>query len=57
MPPKTKQQPAFKCTECGAASLKWFGQCPECQAWGTLVDRFGVRWLIGYEDGALRYEA
>ncbi|MBB2958558.1 DNA repair protein RadA [Pseudoclavibacter helvolus] len=40
MPPKTKQQPAFKCTECGAASLKWFGQCPECQAWGTLVDRF-----------------
>ena len=30
--PKT----AYVCTECGAHSVKWQGQCPECAAWNTL---------------------
>jgi len=29
---------AFRCTECGWTSLKWVGQCGECQQWNTVVD-------------------
>jgi DNA repair protein RadA/Sms len=36
-----KSRPAHRCTECGFASAKWVGRCPECQAWGT-VQEFGV---------------
>ena len=28
----------FYCTECGAESSKWMGQCPACKAWNTLVE-------------------
>lgn len=28
----------FRCTECGAGAPKWVGQCPGCEAWGTLVE-------------------
>ncbi|MGY1732621.1 DNA repair protein RadA [Geodermatophilus sp. SYSU D01045] len=31
-------RPAHRCTECGFSSAKWMGKCPECQAWGTLVE-------------------
>ena len=27
---------AYVCTDCGAHSVKWQGQCPECAAWNTL---------------------
>ena len=30
--------PTFRCVECGAASIRWVGRCPECQAWGTLSE-------------------
>ena len=26
----------YVCRECGAASAKWLGQCPSCNAWNTL---------------------
>jgi DNA repair protein RadA/Sms len=29
---------AYRCTECGATALRWVGRCPECQAWGTVVE-------------------
>ena len=29
---------AYLCTECGAHSLKWAGQCPDCSAWNTLIE-------------------
>lgn len=32
--PRTKT--AYVCDECGAHSVKWAGQCPECEAWNTL---------------------
>ena len=32
-----KAKTAFVCTECGAHSVKWAGQCPDCSAWNTLV--------------------
>jgi DNA repair protein RadA/Sms len=28
----------YRCTECGATSIRWVGRCPECQAGGTLID-------------------
>ena len=33
---KTKSQ--YVCSECGGASPKWQGQCPQCGAWNTLVE-------------------
>jgi len=27
---------AYVCAECGAHSVKWAGQCPECSSWNTL---------------------
>ena len=31
-----KQKTAYVCAECGAHSVKWAGQCPDCAAWNTL---------------------
>ncbi|MCS0498514.1 DNA repair protein RadA [Protaetiibacter mangrovi] len=31
--------PGFSCAECGWTGAKWFGRCPECQAWGSIVER------------------
>ena len=28
---------AYVCADCGAHSVKWQGQCPECSAWNTLA--------------------
>ncbi|MBU1365139.1 MAG: DNA repair protein RadA [Gammaproteobacteria bacterium] len=28
----------YSCTECGATSPKWQGQCPGCNSWNTLVE-------------------
>ena len=28
----------YACTECGYASGRWFGKCPSCGTFGTLVE-------------------
>ena len=28
----------FSCTECGYTAGRWFGKCPGCSAFGTLVE-------------------
>ena len=33
-----KAKTAYVCTECGASSPKWQGQCPGCAQWNTLVE-------------------
>ncbi|MGB5412173.1 MAG: DNA repair protein RadA [Woeseiaceae bacterium] len=33
-----KARIAYVCTECGAHSVKWAGQCGECLAWNTLTE-------------------
>ena len=33
-----KSKTAYVCEACGAHSVKWAGQCPECDAWNTLVE-------------------
>src|SRR3954469_14722796 len=29
----------FVCADCGAETLKWQGQCPQCGQWNTLEQR------------------
>jgi DNA repair protein RadA/Sms len=38
MATKTAARPAYRCEECGLEVAKWVGRCPECQAWGTVVE-------------------
>ena len=33
-----KEKTVFFCTECGNETGKWFGQCPACGNWNTLVE-------------------
>ncbi len=33
-----KQKTVYSCTECGGSASKWQGQCPQCNAWNTLVE-------------------
>lgn len=34
---------SFVCQQCGAASPKWMGRCPQCKAWSTLVEEVQQR--------------
>lgn len=29
----------YICRECGAMHLRWFGRCPECGSWNTLLEK------------------
>ena len=33
-----KEKTTYFCTECGNETGKWFGQCPSCGLWNTLVE-------------------
>jgi DNA repair protein RadA/Sms len=45
VPPVTRAQilrrtaSDYSCVECGATTVRWLGRCPECQAWGTLLEK------------------
>jgi len=43
--PPTMAKPAtvFVCADCGAETLKWQGQCPQCARWNTLEQRTVAR--------------
>jgi DNA repair protein RadA/Sms len=36
--PKTKAATQFACTDCGYSAGRWFGKCPQCGEFGTLVE-------------------
>ncbi len=38
---------AFFCSECGNESSKWFGRCPACGAWNSLVEEEKVTKVSG----------
>lgn len=38
MAKNARARPGYRCAECGNESAKWYGRCPECQAWGTLEE-------------------
>jgi DNA repair protein RadA/Sms len=33
-----KVKTTFRCQECGYASARWLGKCPECEHWNSLVE-------------------
>ncbi|MEG1501029.1 MAG: AAA family ATPase [Clostridiales bacterium] len=33
-----KKRAVFVCNSCGATSIKWYGRCPSCGEWNTLVE-------------------
>jgi DNA repair protein RadA/Sms len=33
-----RAQSIHVCSECGVQSARWYGQCPGCEAWNTLVE-------------------
>lgn len=35
---RTKTATQFECIECGYQAAKYFGRCPQCQAWNTMVE-------------------
>src|SRR5262249_14406302 len=35
---KTKTRTSFRCQECGYASARWLGRCPECEHWNSFVE-------------------
>jgi DNA repair protein RadA/Sms len=37
-----KSKTLHSCTECGAQSNKWAGQCGDCGAWNTLIETIAV---------------
>lgn len=37
------EKTAYACRACGAVSLKWQGQCPDCDAWNTLEESAPAR--------------
>ena len=37
-PPVARAESRFVCQTCGAAFLRWEGQCRSCEAWNTLVE-------------------
>ena len=42
---KAQKDRMFICTECGYASRKWLGRCPECEEWDSLEEQ--VQPLVG----------
>ncbi len=37
-----KTKTIYACTECGAESAKWYGRCPNCDAWNTLEEQVSI---------------
>ncbi len=37
-----KAKTVYSCTECGAQQPKWAGQCPDCNAWNSMVEMVAV---------------
>jgi DNA repair protein RadA/Sms len=50
--PKTssRERSAYRCDACGLEVAKWVGRCPECQAWGTVLE-VGARSTISVTAG------
>ena len=34
-----KSKTAYVCQNCGYESAKWYGKCPECGEWNTMVEQ------------------
>ena len=41
-----KESRQFVCQECGHASIRWLGRCPECEEWNTFVEEVQETGLV-----------
>ena len=39
---KNNKNIKYKCSNCGAETLKWMGRCPQCGEWNTLEEKIEV---------------
>lgn len=39
---KNNKNIKYKCSNCGAETLKWMGRCPQCREWNTLEEKIEV---------------
>lgn len=46
-----KAKTAYVCSACGARSVKWQGQCPDCNAWNTLAESSFAAGAVGRSAG------
>ena len=46
-----KNKNVFQCEQCGSQLNKWAGQCPECQAWNSIVETLPVTPRVGRSAG------
>ena len=44
-----KAKTIYACTECGGASPKWQGQCPQCGVWNTLVETVAATTAVRFQ--------
>ena len=38
-----KNKTLYECSNCGYTTTKWYGKCPNCQSWSTLVEKTDSR--------------
>ncbi len=38
-----KNKTLYECSNCGYTTTKWYGKCPNCQSWGTLIEKTDSR--------------
>ncbi len=56
-----KPKKRYICTNCGSVSLRWQGQCPDCEQWSTLVEeapetKFSAKHDLSSGGKVLRFE-
>ena len=53
-----KTKSVYRCTDCGAESLRWAGRCEGCGEWNTLVEEAAAaKAVAGKGAGAARRRA
>lgn len=52
-----KERTRFYCTECGNETGKWFGQCPSCGRWNTMVEAPSIQTNSKNKSGAAKFSA
>ncbi|CAN5288984.1 DNA repair protein RadA [soil metagenome] len=52
----SRTRASYQCADCGQTAAQWLGRCPECQAWGTVVEvgatRAALRQVVAGPVGA-----
>lgn len=50
----TKNKSVYVCQNCGYESVKWYGRCPDCGEWNSLVEEVRQQVSAGCREGQIR---